>query len=159
MGKAKGVGSSGNQMTFGSILFGLLRNFAKFPAIIRSLRETKALSSDTKLSLGTYLEKNADLYPDSCAIRFEDVSYTHREFNTQVNRYANYLLSLGLKKGEAVTAFLEPSGNTFPDRCGRQDRCHRIPGQSPPPGSISGPQPNGDPLPDLHHRRRAGRGL
>ena len=90
-----------------TILLGLLRNLPKMSGILKSLRELSDISSDTKISLGYYLEKNADAYPNRSAILFEDDRYTHQEFNEWVNRYANALLSLGIQKGEVVCAFLE----------------------------------------------------
>ncbi len=58
-------------------------------------------------SLGTYLEKNAEKFPENTAILFEDIKYTQKEFNEAINRYANYFLSLGLKKGDVVAILMD----------------------------------------------------
>ena len=94
-------------LTLRIILWGLLRKLPRLLSILKSMRELGELSSDNKISLGYYLERNADAHPDNPAILFEDDRYTHKEFNEWVNRYANYLLSLGVKKGEVISAFLE----------------------------------------------------
>ncbi|MBF0353238.1 MAG: long-chain-acyl-CoA synthetase [SAR324 cluster bacterium] len=59
------------------------------------------------LSIGTFLERNAAEYPHRTALLFEEQRYTHYEFNAAINRYAHYFISKGLKKGDAVTVFME----------------------------------------------------
>jgi citronellyl-CoA synthetase len=98
---------SAHLLSFRIILWALFRKLPKLSSIAKSLRELRELSSDAKMSVGFYLERNADAYPDSSAILFEDDRYTHREFNEWVNRYAHYLLSLGVQKGDVICAFLE----------------------------------------------------
>jgi len=58
-------------------------------------------------SLGRFIEENAREYPDRPAVMYEDASYTHREFNAWANRYANYLLSRGVRHGDIVVVMLE----------------------------------------------------
>ena len=53
-------------------------------------------------------------YADKEFIVFEDRvgnvrTYTYREFHEQVNRYANILLGLGVKKGDKVTVLIKAS--------------------------------------------------
>ena len=57
---------------------------------------------DDRESLGRFIEENAREYPDRPAVMYEDASYTHREFNAWANRYANYLLSRGVRHGDIV---------------------------------------------------------
>ena len=94
-------------LTFGEILPGILFFLRKLPRIFTALVKVGTLSLDARLSLGTFLERNAEDHPDVRAILFEDQCHTHREFNETVNRYANHLLSLGVRKGDAIIAFLE----------------------------------------------------
>jgi citronellyl-CoA synthetase len=94
-------------LAFREILPGIGSLLPKLPGIIEPLRKAARLSLDDRLSLGTFLERNAENHPDERAILFEDQCHTHREFNETVNRYAHHLLSLGVKKGEAIIAFLE----------------------------------------------------
>jgi long-chain acyl-CoA synthetase len=44
--------------------------------------------------------------PDKTAIIFEDGRISHSEFDKLVNKVANGLLSLGLKRGDVVSLFL-----------------------------------------------------
>ena len=64
------------------------------------------LGIENKISWGTIVERNAQEYSDKIAIKFEDISLTYKEFNEQVNRYAHYFISLGLKKGDVVEIFM-----------------------------------------------------
>ncbi|GAH14911.1 unnamed protein product, partial [marine sediment metagenome] len=53
------------------------------------------------------LEFNAERYSSNPAIYYEDVMYTYKEFNEKINQYSNYLLSLGVIKGEVINIFVE----------------------------------------------------
>jgi acyl-CoA synthetase (AMP-forming)/AMP-acid ligase II len=48
------------------------------------------------------LEKHARVIPDKIAIIFHDTRITYGELNGTVNRLANSLIGLGLKKGDRV---------------------------------------------------------
>ncbi len=54
-------------------------------------------------------ERSAYRYPDKEAVIFEDNTYTYQEFEEVTNRFANFLLDLGLEKFDRVGVFL---GNT-----------------------------------------------
>jgi citronellyl-CoA synthetase len=94
-------------LSFWDILPNILKFLPRVPKLIKALRELGDMASDKAISIGRYLEQNAKDFPDSNALLFEDVSYTHKEFNEQINRYAHYLLSQGVKKGDVVVAFLD----------------------------------------------------
>jgi citronellyl-CoA synthetase len=65
------------------------------------------LTPESKYSVGLRVEENATNYPDKLALLYEDEKYTHKEFNENINRYANYFLNSGLKKGDTAVVFLE----------------------------------------------------
>lgn len=58
-------------------------------------------------SVGSVLEENAKKYMNGIALMYRDLSFTHREFNEWVNRYANYFLSRGLKIENTAVIMLE----------------------------------------------------
>ncbi len=60
------------------------------------------------VTFGQSLEESAQRYPDNVAIWFGDTKITYRKFNEAVNRMANSLLHLGLKRGDRA-------GILFPD--------------------------------------------
>ncbi len=61
------------------------------------------------MNLGTLLPRHARFRPDHPAIIFEDRRLTYAEFHKSVNRLANALLSLGIRKGDKVATIL-PNG-------------------------------------------------
>lgn len=61
------------------------------------------------MNLGKTIEINANRVPDKLAVIYEDREYTYKEFNRQVNRLANGLISEGVKKGDKVALFMKNS--------------------------------------------------
>ena len=57
---------------------------------------------ETMYSIGLRIEEYALNYPDNLALLFEDQKYTYKEFNESINRYANFFLNYGLKKGDRI---------------------------------------------------------
>ena len=84
-----------------------IENADKLAVMDKIARERQKLSPEERQSFGTYIERNAQKYPDNVAVLYEEIVYTYREFNQWTNRYANYLIAQGLKKGEVVAVMLE----------------------------------------------------
>lgn len=63
-------------------------------------------------TLNGQLTRNARRYPDRCALIFGDVERTYREFDTESNKYAHALISLGVGKGDRV-ALLSPNSDRY----------------------------------------------
>ncbi len=57
--------------------------------------------------VGDYLRKSAERLPDKTALVFKENRFTYKGFNSRVNRFANALLELGLKKGDTLTTFTQ----------------------------------------------------
>ncbi len=66
------------------------------------IAKLNATVEENKVSWGQLVEENAETYADKTAIIFEDITLTYKEFNEWVNRYAHFILSLGLKKGDVI---------------------------------------------------------
>ncbi|MGA2465563.1 MAG: AMP-binding protein [Thermodesulfobacteriota bacterium] len=58
------------------------------------------------MDVGQILTFPANKFPKRTAIIFEEKRFTYQEFNDRVNRFANALLGLGLRKGEKVAVQL-----------------------------------------------------
>jgi len=58
------------------------------------------------MNIGSLLPGHARYRPNRTAVVFEDCRLSFREFNARVNRLANVLLSLGVKKGDKVATIL-----------------------------------------------------
>ena len=71
------------------------------------IMEVQKMPFENKISWGSLLERNAVEFAERPAIYFEDTMLTYKEFNEAVNRYANYFISLGLKKGDVVEVLMK----------------------------------------------------
>lgn len=98
---------SGFTLSYRDFIFGLLSYYWKMYNFYDAVKESKTAGPDKHASIGIELEKNARKFADNPAIFYEDISYTYKEQNEWINRYANYFLSLGVKKGEVINIFLE----------------------------------------------------
>ncbi len=79
----------------------------KLPSVIEGLKYLRKTDKEEALSIGSYIERNAELYPHFPAVLYENQSFSHSTFNAWVNRYANYLASEGIRKGDIVVVLLE----------------------------------------------------
>jgi citronellyl-CoA synthetase len=79
----------------------------KLPTIMKGKEWLDNHTLDTEYSIGLRVEEHAAKHPNKLALLYEDEKYTHREFNETINRYANYFLNFGLKKGDVAVVFLE----------------------------------------------------
>ncbi len=82
------------------------RYAAFFKKYDKEIKEMVNIAEENTLSWGSLLERNAIEYSDNIAIKFENTVLTYREFNEIVNRYANYFISMGLKKGDCVVIIM-----------------------------------------------------
>ncbi len=57
--------------------------------------------------LGEVFEKSVKKYPDKLALKKGDSAYTYSQLKTEVIKLKNYLLSLGLEKGDTFAVFGE----------------------------------------------------
>ncbi|MFW9896860.1 MAG: AMP-binding protein, partial [Candidatus Thorarchaeota archaeon] len=57
---------------------------------------------ENKTSWGTLVEQNAEQFADKIAIKFEEQTFTYKEFNEWVNRYAHFFISMGIEKGDVI---------------------------------------------------------
>ncbi|HZG70920.1 MAG TPA: AMP-binding protein, partial [Chondromyces sp.] len=55
-----------------------------------------------RIAIGDILRRNAARFPDKVAVVEGDKEITYQELHELTNQLANYLLSLGLKKGDAI---------------------------------------------------------
>lgn len=69
--------------------------------------EALAVTPESYNNVAILIEKHAKEYPNDAAILFEDVRYTHKEYNEWCNRYANYFQNkVGLNKGDIAIVFI-----------------------------------------------------
>jgi citronellyl-CoA synthetase len=79
----------------------------KLPMIVKGLRMIGKTDRTEALSIGSMIEQNAKLRPNGAAILYENRRYSHRDVHELSNRWANWLASRGIGKGDAVSVLLE----------------------------------------------------
>jgi citronellyl-CoA synthetase len=94
-------------VTFRDYIVGQLSLLWRLPSIVRNVRHIYKLDKENRESWGSLLEENARRFPENMAVKSEESSLTYREYNEHVNRYANFFISQGLKKGDTAVVFLE----------------------------------------------------
>jgi citronellyl-CoA synthetase len=85
----------------------------KLPMIVKGLRMIGKTDRTEVLSIGSMIEQNAKLRPHAAAILYEDRRYSHREVHELSNRWANWLASRGIAKGDVVSVLLENRPETL----------------------------------------------
>lgn len=58
------------------------------------------------MNIGSLLPRHARYRPDHTAIVFKDQRLTFRQFNQRVNRFANALIDLGVRRGDKIATIL-----------------------------------------------------
>ncbi len=86
--------------------------------IIRDEEKNKLLNefNNTNVAFNDYnisqkIEENAMNFPNNIAVIFENSSYTYDELNKKANQFANYLITLGVNKGDTLSIMLKRSEN------------------------------------------------
>ncbi len=103
----KSKSTTGDIVSYRDYVFGLLSINWRIANFLGAGAQSDMLDPDDNMSVGSILERNAEKYADRLALLYEDQKYTHKEQNEWINRYANYFLSLGLKKGDTINVLLE----------------------------------------------------
>lgn len=77
------------------------------PGLLRGAILTKSANPKKRLGLDLRFQQAAEKNPNGIAVGFEGRTYTYREFNGWANQMANYLQSLGLKRGDTIAVDIE----------------------------------------------------
>jgi len=108
MDKKKNIARTNpDRITFNEFFPCFLKSFRIVMRTLRAIQTTKKLKPDVCMSLGTVVEDNAEKYAHYTALLFESEKVSYREFNEQANRFANYFLALGARKGDLAVILLE----------------------------------------------------
>ena len=79
----------------------------KNPLAMEAVEWRSKYPPDSNYSVGLRIEEHAENHSDKLALLYENEHYTHKELNEWINRYANYFLKFGLKKGDVAVVFVE----------------------------------------------------
>ena len=101
-----------NILKFRDLLPGIINRLPRIPALFKAVRAMQTIDMEDSHSLGKLMETNALRFPGKRALLYEDQVFTHKELNEHINRYANFLHSEGIQKGDVVGVFLENRSET-----------------------------------------------
>jgi citronellyl-CoA synthetase len=79
----------------------------RLPTILHNRKQVANVSTENRESWGSMLEENAAKFPDNPAIKSEETCHSYKEYNTAVNRCANFFISKGMKKGDVACVCIE----------------------------------------------------
>ncbi len=94
-------------ISFFDYLNGWFKLSWRLPTILRTQKQVQNVGDENRESWGSMLEENAKKFPDNPAIKSAEAHLSWREYNKAVNRYANFFISKGMKKGDVACVFLE----------------------------------------------------
>ena len=84
-----------------------LKTLSFLPMLLKLKKGMKPRPQETKDCFGARVEETARKHPNACAILFEGRDISWRDFNAMANRYAHYQTDKGIKRGDAVSVFME----------------------------------------------------
>lgn len=85
----------------------VLSTLRHVPTLLELKKSMTPQPDDTPGCWASWVEKNAAELPNHSAIVFEGQELNWAEFNALANRYANYLKSQGVKRGDVVSVIME----------------------------------------------------
>lgn len=74
---------------------------------LRTIKRAKEVYTNRNHTFADTIEMLAATKGDNIALIHEGKQFTYREYDAAANRYANWLLSLGLKRGDVVALLME----------------------------------------------------
>ena len=80
---------------------------SNLPGLIKGSRMAKITDTTKPLGLGVAIERATGMNPNGAALIYEDTELTYKQFNAWANRIADYLASIGLKKGDTIAVNIE----------------------------------------------------
>ncbi len=85
----------------------VVKTLAQVPTLLKLKKGMTPRPMDTKDCIGARVEVNAANLANQTAILFEGQEVTWGELNALANRYANYLTSAGVARGDTVSLIME----------------------------------------------------
>ncbi|CBL44651.1 amp-dependent synthetase and ligase [gamma proteobacterium HdN1] len=99
--------SSSDVITWDMMLKKMPGIMRSLPRIIRGLKISNISNPNQPCGLALTFEQAAQRNPRGSAILYESTRFTYDEVNQWANRYAHYLSSRGIRKGDTVAIFIE----------------------------------------------------
>lgn len=99
--------SNADVITLPKLLSKLPMVFANLPGIVKGSKYGKLSDTTRPLGLGLAIQTATEMNPNGIALMYQDTQLTYRQFNAWANRIADYLSSIGLKKGDTIAVDIE----------------------------------------------------
>ncbi len=99
--------SNADIITLPKILSKVPEVVSNLPGLIKGSRMAKITDTNKPLGLGVAIERATGMNPNGAAVIYEDTELTYKQFNAWANRLADYLASIGLKKGDTIAVNIE----------------------------------------------------
>lgn len=99
--------SSEHRITLPQIIGKLPELAGHMPQLIKGSRMSKITDTKVPLGLGLAIEEAAAEHPSGIAVLYEHTEITYKQLNGWANRIADYLASIGIKKGDTVVVNIE----------------------------------------------------
>ncbi|MDF1822929.1 MAG: long-chain-acyl-CoA synthetase [Alcanivoracaceae bacterium] len=99
--------SSADLITLPKVLAKMPMVMANLPGFIKGSKMAKITDKNTPLGIGLAIQRAVSLNPNGVAVMYEDTQLTYSQFNAWANRIADYLASIGLKKGDSIALDME----------------------------------------------------
>ncbi len=98
---------SGDTISYRDYIFSLLSMDWRLESFFEAGQLAGELNPTDNMSFGYFFDSNAEKYANKQALLYNDLKFTFKELNELINRYANFFLSLNLKKGDVINVLLE----------------------------------------------------
>ena len=99
--------SNADVITLPKLLSRLPMVFSNLPGLIKGSKMGKFSDPNKPIGLGLAIQRATEMNPDGTAVVYQDTHLTYRQFNAWCNRVADYLSSIGLKKGDSIAVDIE----------------------------------------------------
>ena len=99
--------SNADIITLPKLLSKVPEVITNLPGLIKGSKMAKITDTSKPLGLGVAIERATSMNPNGAAVIYQDTELTYKQFNAWANRLADYLASIGLKKGDTVAVNVE----------------------------------------------------
>lgn len=99
--------SSADLITLPKILSRVPELLTNLPSLVKGSRMSKITDTNKSLGLGVAIERATKMNPNGAAVIYQETELTYKQFNAWANRLADYLASIGLKKGDTIAVNVE----------------------------------------------------
>ncbi|HPK45094.1 MAG TPA: AMP-binding protein [Spirochaetota bacterium] len=115
----KSVMQDQRTITFTEFITKFIPFTIRIPYILyHGIKGLNMISGKKNISWGLLLEKTAEKYPNNIAIKSHEGTLTYKELNEKANKFAHFLKSKNIVKGDTVTLCIDTRPELLVLYCG-----------------------------------------